>query len=125
MSSLLERLDAGGTVQIATFRLDQEWYGLDVLGMQEIMRPIAVGPVPTAPEHIRGLINVRGVIVTCLSPKHLLGCSGRDYGPGHRFVIVRDPLDDKPVCLLVDEVGDVLNLSPEQVSEAPPSAIAS
>ncbi|MFW5829314.1 MAG: chemotaxis protein CheW [Planctomycetota bacterium] len=106
-------------LQIATFRLEGEWFGLDVQRIQEVTRPQAVTAVPLADAAIRGLMNVRGLIVTCLSLKHLLGFSRRDYDSSYHHIIVRDDHDDSMACLLVDEIGDVITVDPKRAADVP------
>lgn len=107
-------------IQVATFRLDTEWFGIDVLRVQEVMNPLPRTAVPRAPTSVTGLINVRGLIVTAISLKSRLGFPDVAYDPeAHMNVIVNTP--DGPVCLQVDEIGDVVRTSALTFAERPPT----
>jgi len=100
------------TKQFCTFYLGQRCFGLDVLKVQEIVRHQPMTHVPLAHPMVRGLINLRGQIVTAIDLRCRL-----DLPP---LADDREPVnivvetDDGAVSLLVDEIGDVLELTPEQ-----------
>jgi purine-binding chemotaxis protein CheW len=106
-------------LQMATFRLHGEYFGIDVLRVQEVITPQSINPVPLAPANVLGLMNVRGLIVTCLSLKQMLGFSDTDYGSNHHHVIIHDPKDEQLLCLLVDDVGDVIDIDTDRLTSAP------
>ncbi len=106
--------------QLATFRLANEWYGVDVLRVQELLSPMERTPVPRAVHQVLGLVNVRGVIATCISLRRRLGL---DDGDGtHMNLVVASA--DGPVCLVVDEIGDVVPLASGTPVAAPPTIAA-
>src|SRR5277367_804512 len=106
--------------QYCTFYVDGQYFGLDVRKVQEIIRYQEMTRVPTAPPVVRGLINLRGQIVTAIDLRRRLGLapSGDDHRPMN--VVVRT--DDGAVSLLVDEIDDVLELD-EHDCEPPPETI--
>jgi purine-binding chemotaxis protein CheW len=107
-------------VQVATFRLATEWFGIDVLRVQEVMNPLPRTDVPRAPGFVTGLINVRGLIVTAISLKTRLGFPDTVYDrDSHMNVIVNTP--EGPVCLQVDEIGDVVRTNALLFAERPPT----
>lgn len=110
-------LDTAAGIDAATFRLGTEWFGIDVLQVQEVMTPMPLTPVPLAPPYVRGLINVRGVIVTSISLKTRLGFPDVSYGDEHHNIIVHTPAG--PVCLCVDEIGDVIHAEQLAVADKP------
>ncbi len=103
--------------QFATFHVDRLFFGLEVLEVQEVLRYQEMTRVPLAPPVIRGLINLRGQIVTAIDMRERLSLPPREEGTFPMNMVVRT--DDGPVSLLVDEIGDVLAVSPEAY-EAPP-----
>ena len=106
--------------QFCTFYVAGHYFGLDVLRVQEIIRWQEITRVPLAPEAVRGLINLRGQIVTALDLRLRLGL-GRCPADRRPFnVVVRS--DDGAISLLVDEIGDVLEL-PESSFERPPETL--
>ena len=107
-------------VQVATFRLAGEWFGIDVLRVQEVMNPLPRTEVPRAPPFVTGLINVRGLIVTAISLKSRLGFPDMAYDlDSHMNVIVNTP--EGPMCLQVDEIGDVVRTNALSFAERPPT----
>jgi purine-binding chemotaxis protein CheW len=105
------------TRQYATFRLQQFLFGIDVTRVQEVIRALPTTPVPLAPALVRGLVNLRGQIVTALDLRVRLdlGRFGDDATP--MTIVVRT--DDGPVALLVDAIGDVLDADPAAWEPAP------
>jgi purine-binding chemotaxis protein CheW len=100
-----------------TFRLDRLLAGLEVGRVQEVMGERPVTPVPLADRAFRGLINLRGQIVLAVDLRRVLGLE--DAGPGGRAmsVVLRTP--DGPVCLLVDEVLDIVDVAAESMGPPP------
>ena len=105
------------TRQYTTFYLDDMFFGVEVRKVQEVLRYQPMTPVPLAPPIIRGLINLRGQIVTAVDLRRRLGLSPRHSAELPLNVVVRS--DDGAFSLLVDEIGDVLEVNPE-LYEAPP-----
>lgn len=87
-----------------TFRLDQSHYGIDVRRVQEVLGSAEISTLPLAPRGVRGLINLRGQIVTALDLRVCLGQPRRDT-PNAAHIVVANDLT--PVSLLVDAIGDV------------------
>src|SRR6266404_3904656 len=94
--------------QYCTFYLDGHYFGLDVLKVQEIIRYQEMTRVPLAPPVVRGLINLRGQIVTALDLRRRLELAERPADQQPVNVVVQT--DDGAVSLLVDEIGDVLEV---------------
>ena len=93
--------------QLCTFFVGDYHFGVDVLQVQEVLRFHEMTAVPLAPPVVRGLINLRGQIVTALDLRHRLGLQPAAPHVEHANVIVRT--HDGAVSLLVDEVGDVID----------------
>lgn len=106
--------------QYCTFYLGSDFFGVDVQRVQEVLRQQQQTRVPLAPKMIRGLINLRGQIVTALDLRCLLGLEEAETASRSINVVVRT--EDGPVSLLVDEIGDVLEVA-EQDFELPPDTV--
>jgi purine-binding chemotaxis protein CheW len=106
--------------QYCTFYLDGHYFGLDVLKVQEIIRYQEMTRVPLAPSVVRGLINLRGQIVTAIDLRRRLEMKDRPAGKLPINVVVQT--EDGAVSLLVDEIGDVLQV-PETSFERPPETL--
>ena len=106
--------------QFCTFYLEDDFFGVDVQQVQEVLRHQDQTHVPLAPKMIRGLINLRGQIVTALDLRCRLGLSERSQDTLPINVVVRTK--DGAVSLLVDEIGDVVEVS-EDDFEPPPETV--
>lgn len=108
------------TAQFCTFYLDQLMFGVELQGVQEVIRELQMTPVPLAPSVVSGLMNLRGQLVTALDLRRRL-----ELGPGKPHVkpmnvVVRS--SDGAVSLLVDEIGDVVEVE-ETTFERPPETL--
>ena len=108
--------------QYCTFYLDGHFFGVEVMKVQEVLRYQEMTRVPLAPEEVRGLINLRGHIVTAIDMRRRLRFPERPADEPPMNVVVRT--DDGEVSLLVDEIGDVVEVD-EGSFERPPETINS
>jgi purine-binding chemotaxis protein CheW len=106
--------------KFCTFRLENYLFGLDVLQVQEIMRNLEFTKIPLAPPVIEGLINLRGQILTAIDMRVRLDLPPRDTARSPIHVVVC--CDDGAVSLLVDVIGDMMDL-PDADCEPPPDTI--
>jgi purine-binding chemotaxis protein CheW len=102
---------------LSTFWLHGLYLGVDVLTVQELIRCQHVTQVPLSPTVVRGLINLRGQIVTVVDLRRQFGMPDRSSGLDPMNVIVRT--DEGAVSLLVDEVGDVVEANEKQFERVP------
>lgn len=105
------------TRQFCTFFLNDLFFGVEVLSVQEVIRFQEMTGVPLTNEVIRGLINLRGQIVTAIDMRRLLEMPDRSDEELPMNVVVQT--DEGPVSLLVDEIGDVIEVSDEDFEEPP------
>ena len=103
--------------QFCTFEVGDLYFGLEVTKVQEVMRFQEMTHVPVAPPEVAGLINLRGQIVTAIDMRRRLGLEARAADQQPMNVVLTD--DHGAVSLLVDEIGDVLELDEETFEEAP------
>ena len=111
---------ADGENQYCTFFLRELCFGLEVTRVQEIIRHQPMTRVPLASPVVRGLINLRGQIVTALDLRRRLDFPDREADRAPVNVVVRT--GDGAVSLLVDEIGDVLTVR-ESDFERPPETL--
>lgn len=111
---------AGSKHQYCTFYVDELFLAIDVQQVQEVIRYQEMTRVPLAPTAIRGLINLRGQIVTAIDLRCWLGMQTRDPLELPMNVIVRD--GSNAVSLLVDRIGDVIEVD-DELFEASPSTV--
>jgi len=106
--------------QFCTFYLDKLLFGVELKGVQEVIRSLDITQVPLAPGVVRGLINLRGQIVTAVDLRRRLEMSPRAQDAGLMNVVVRS--EDGAISLLVDEIGDVVEVE-ESSFERPPETL--
>ncbi len=107
--------------QYATFAIDDFLCGVPVTDVQEVLRYQQMTPVPLASREVGGLINLRGQIVAALDLRRRLGLPDR---AGDRLPVnIVLKTADGPVSLLVDEIGDVVDVA-DDTYEEPPATLA-
>ena len=106
--------------QYSTFYLDDLFFGVDVLNVQEVIKFQDMTQVPLASKVVRGLINLRGQIVTAIDLRCRLELNERPPDQEPMNVVIRT--DDGAVSLLVDEIGDVVEVT-EETLEPPPNTV--
>lgn len=105
------------TRQLCTFVLDGLLFGVEVVSVQEVIRFQEMTRVPLASSMVRGLINLRGQIVTAIDMRARLDLPPLREGEQPMNVVLRT--SDGVVSLLVDEIGDVLQLDGRDFERAP------
>lgn len=106
--------------QLCTFRVASLLVGIDARRVQEVVRPQALTRVPLAPRAVRGLMNLRGDILSAIDLRTRLGLPERGSGEPMMSVVVGT--EHGAVGLIVDGTGDVLELG-EQAFEPPPQTL--
>lgn len=106
--------------QFCTFLLDGYLFGVPVPQVQEVIRFQPMTPVPLAPPAVKGMINLRGQIVLAIDLRRRLSLGERSDDDLPVNVVVRTP--DGTVSLLVDEIGDVIEVE-QSTFEAPPETL--
>jgi len=107
--------------QYCTFYVNKLYFGVDVKLVQEVIRFQQMTTVPLSQEVISGLINLRGQIVTALDLRRRLDLPPDDDRDERMNVVIRD--GDSVVSLLVDEVGDVVEVE-DEIFEKPPDTLS-
>ncbi len=108
--------------QYSTFYVGDLFFGVEVVKVQEVLRYQEMTRVPLAPDVVQGLINLRGQIVTALDMRRRLALEARSPESTPMNLVLRS--DEGAVSLLVDEIGDVLEVesgSYERVPETLPA----
>ncbi len=110
------------TLQVVVFQIGEEEYAVDILQVQEIIRPQEIVPMPQAPDFVKGMINLRGHAIPVIDLRERLGVSPSETSDGSatRIIIVR--VEEALVGMIVDEVSHVLRI-PKSAIEPPPATI--
>jgi len=108
-------------LQLVSFEIGNEEFGVDILKVQEINRMLQVTRVPNAPEYIEGVINLRGKVIPVVDLRKKLGLEPRDHDKNTRVIVME--LRGRVVGFVVDAVREVLRI-PRSVTEPPPTLAA-
>jgi purine-binding chemotaxis protein CheW len=103
--------------QYATFEVDDQLFGVDVARVQEVLRFHEYTRVPLAPDAVGGLFNLRGQVIAAVDLRVQLGLDRRDLDGPAMNVIVR--VEDEAVSLLVDRIGEVVELTDDALERTP------
>lgn len=107
-------------LQLVSFNIGEEEFGVDILQVQEIIRMLEVTRVPNAPEYIDGVINLRGKVIPIIDLRRRFGMPRKGHDKNTRIVVVE--LGGQVVGFVVDAVSEVLRI-PRSVTEPPPSFV--
>ncbi|MCH7479335.1 MAG: purine-binding chemotaxis protein CheW [SAR324 cluster bacterium] len=104
-----------------TFQLAGEEYGIAIMKVQEIIGIAPITHIPTLPASCRGVINLRGKLITTIDLRLKLGFDAKADSERTCIVIVEssEKTDQRHFGLIVDEVAEVLDLSPDNINPAP------
>jgi len=105
--------------QLCGFKIKGDYYAISVLDVQEVIKPQPLTTVPLSPEYVKGLINLRGQIVTSVSLRRLFKMEDSECDD-HMNIIVRN--GDSLYALMVDEILDVIDVE-EKTFESIPETI--
>ncbi len=108
------------TIDLATFCIRGSTYGIDLLKIQEVNKLRVFTAVPGAPDYVRGILNLRGRIVTLIDLGHKLGLSETDVDARARNIIVL--FEGERIGLLVERISEVIQVPMNHV-ETPPANI--
>ncbi len=104
-----------------TFLLDGEEFGVDILRVQEIMVWAPVTAIPGAPDYLRGVINLRGVIVPIVDMRQRFGREPIDYTDTTVVIVLRTSESENSVVVgvVVDAVSEVYKVEAENIKKSP------
>ena len=105
------------TREVLVFVLGKEEYGVDILKVQEIRGYEKVTPIPAAPAYLKGVINLRGIIVPVIDLRIKFGLADPKYDSFTVVIILQ--LDSRVIGMVVDGVSDVVALAASDVKAAP------
>lgn len=107
-------------LQLVSFTIGEEEYGVDILCVQEINRMLNVTQVPNSPSYVDGVINLRGKVIPVIDLRSRFGMPRIARTKDSRIVVVE--LIGKTVGFVVDAVSEVLRI-PKDLTEVPPATV--
>ena len=105
------------TSQFISFAIDDDQYGVDIMAVREIKEWSEIAPLPNQPEYVRGILNLRGVMVPIIDLRCRFNQGLTKATPLHVVIIVM--IGTRMVGLLADRVLDIVNFEPSQVQPVP------
>jgi len=107
-------------LHLVTFQLGREEYGVEIAAVQEIIRATDITPVPGAPSHVRGVINLRGKIIPVVDLRRRFALAAVEASESQRIIVIE--LGEKRIGMLVDSVSQVIKVPAGVVEEMPEEA---
>lgn len=117
MNDMHKRQDAE-LLQLVTFSIGDEEFGVDILKVQEIIRTMEITKVPKAPEFVEGVINLRGKVIPIIDLRKRFGMETRAHDKNTRIIVIE--INNMIVGFVVDSVSEVLRISADTVEPPPP-----
>ncbi len=113
------RHEGSGTMQLVSFQLGQEEYGVGITKVQEIILMGEITRVPETPAYIKGLINLRSTVIPIVDLRLRFGLPEQAPTEETRIMVVN--VCGKTVGIVVDAVNEVLRISRDQIAPPPPT----
>lgn len=104
-------------LQLVTFKLGGEEYAIDILKVQEIIRMVEITSIPSAPEYVEGVINLRGKVIPVINLRKKFGLPVKSVDTQFRIMVVNVGVK---IGIIVDSVSEVLRLPSDTVEPPPP-----
>lgn len=104
-------------LQWVTYQLENEFYGINVMRVHEVLRLTEIAPVPGAPSYVLGIINLRGNVVTVIDTRARFGLMPQEPTDNSRIIIVE--VEGHVIGMLVDSVAEVVYLHQSEIDTAP------
>ena len=105
------------TTEFISFAVADEQYGVDIMAVREIKDWSAITQLPNQPDYMRGVLNLRGVIVPIIDLRCRFGNGLTDATPMHVIIVIQ--IDGETVGLLADQVLDIIAVDPSQIQPVP------
>jgi purine-binding chemotaxis protein CheW len=105
------------TRQLITFQLGDQVLGIDIMAIREIRAWSPATPLPNVPRHVRGVVNLRGVVLPVLDLRCRLGWGMTDPSARHVIIVVR--VGEQLQGIIVDAVNDIVTVPTDQQQPLP------
>lgn len=116
-----QKVNASDILQLVSFKIGNEEFGVDILRVQEIIRMLQITKVPNSPDFIDGVVNLRGRVIPVMDLRTRLKMPRIEHDSHTRIIVVE--ISGKTIGFIVDEVSEVLRI-PVSITEPPPSLVA-
>ena len=120
MEETQKKIDAE-LMQLVTFSIGEEEFGVDILKVQEIIRTMEITKVPRAPDFVEGVINLRGKVIPIIDLRRRFSLQSRAHDKHTRIIVIE--INNMIVGFVVDSVSEVLRI-PSSTVEPPPPVVS-
>lgn len=103
--------------QLITFQLGEQILGIDIMAIREIRAWSPATPLPNVPAYVRGVVNLRGIVLPVLDLRHRLGWGATEPTARHVIIVVR--AGEQLQGLIVDAVNDIVAINPDDIQPLP------
>jgi purine-binding chemotaxis protein CheW len=110
-----------GTMQLVSFQLAKEIYGIEITKVREIILISEITKIPQTPHYVKGLINLRSTVIPVIDLRALFGLSEGEQTDDNRIMVLQ--AGGKTIGIMVDAVSEVLRIKNDQIAP-PPSTVA-
>jgi len=107
-------------LQLVSFKIGNEEFGVDILNVQEINKMTQITKVPNSPQFVEGVINLRGRVIPVIDLRTRLNLEKKEHDKDTRIIVVE--MHTSTVGFIVDAVNEVLRI-PVSITEAPPELV--
>lgn len=109
--------DSGGLIQLVSFSLDDEEYGVNVLKVREIIRMPIITRVPNTPHYVQGVINLRGKVIPIIGMRARFGLNAAPHDNYTRIMVM--DVSGELMGFIVDSVSEVIRISANEIQPSP------
>jgi len=118
-AALQRQSDAAGSMQVVSFRLANEEYGIEITKVQEIILVGEITRVPQTEKYIKGLINLRSTVIPIVDLRLRFGMPEEQPTDETRIMVMN--VGGKTIGIIVDAVSEVLRIAKDQIAPPPPT----
>src|SRR5271157_601766 len=108
-----------GTLQLVSFQLDKELYGIEITRVREIILITEITRIPQTPHYVKGLINLRSTVIPVIDLRSLFGLQEGEMADESRIMVLQSK--GKTIGIVVDAVSEVLRVKSDQIAPPPPT----
>lgn len=121
MAEQKSKFETTELLQLVSFKIGAEEFGIDILKVNEINRMMSLTKVPNAPSFVDGVVNLRGRVIPVINLRTKLSLPKKEYDRNSRIIVVE--LENRTIGFIVDEVSEVLRI-PVNITEKPPEMVS-
>lgn len=118
MNNQNKNFDNDEILQLVSFNIGSEEFGIDILKVEEIIRIISITKIPNSPDFIEGVVNLRGRVIPVINLRTRLGFEKKEFDNQTRVIVVE--VSGLTLGFIVDSVKEVLRI-PKSITEPPPA----